>query len=888
MDNYSTFNELTSIGSQNIEGCIFPFAKDLGWNPSYFLKADKTNESFANGFLTVEHGLENAALLAFLNKPYDDLKPAERKKLDSVAYNNLVSWLIPIDARKFYNINILNSPDKRIVKEQRIYDDDYDVLRYDAFLQITGKKQSPNYPELDDALIANISKWKCRISSQMPNLSNEPLSLLFNTIIFIRSIEDSNRRFKNINNVKPQLLSIAEDLNQNKKFSLSMVFEKAFEKIKQNPEFLSENKEFEALNGLSFSMVNRMFESFYETEDNRFSYDFSIMSKHALSRIYERYVSILYVAEELQPVLPLDVNKIPEERKSKNTGTYYTPEYIARFFAKYILKEFEYKEFNTLKIAEPSVGSGMFLRTLLEVYFESNHKNPDAADKKIFENILGVDVDANACLATKLSLSLLHYLLYDTLPKLGIVKEDSIDYFSNNKNLINSFDVVISNPPFVKNDNLQKESKDKLNNFLDIYAKGKPDLYLAFIKIAIDILRPGGLGLFVLPHSFLLNQSAEKIRKYLSENTNIKLIADLSAVPVFGDVGIYVILLIFQKKADWLSVENPVVLKCTNHLGKVVGDALENVLKLNNKTDDNYSIYAFEQKDFKRNEWYILPPKEYSIEKKLEQFPKIENYLEVRQGFITGADPIFIREKQDVPKGEEDIYIPYIHDKEMLDFTIPKQITQFVFYPYLNNEKITQEQIQSRFPKTWQYFLQHRKELENRYLGSLKWWMIKTPIIPEYLYQPKIITPYLSLMPRFSLDIIGKYAVSRSPYFILKKQEIISTESEEEFEDSGDNKELLYYFLGILNSIPCYWYIANHSLKYSSGYNKLEVYTLKNTPVPPPDEINTKDKMKLINLVKNRMEAKEKDIRTLEKEINKVACKLYGLTAEETSMLTGL
>ena len=64
----------------------------------------------------------------------------------------------------------------------------------------------------------------------------------------------------------------------------------------------------------------------------------------------------------------------------------------------------------------------------------------------------------------------------------------------------------------------------------------------------MEVLKPGGFGLFVLPQNFLLTQIAllecelisQKMRGFIAS-------ADLSAVPIFGDVGVYVILLVFQK-----------------------------------------------------------------------------------------------------------------------------------------------------------------------------------------------------------------------------------------------------------------------------------------------------------------------------------------------------
>lgn len=861
---YNILTELTAkstIQNPNINSKIFDFAKLLGWNPSYFLPTDNESESFANGYLSVEHGLENTAVLAFLNKPYIDLNTEQRKKLDSVAYNNLVSWLIPIDKYNFSYIYILNTQ-KRIIEENRIDRDNFENLKSERFLQVIGKKPNPNIPALDDSLITTISYWKRYISGELSNLNNEILSALFNSIIFVRAVEDNNKRFKQSTLSNQLLLELAS----NRILTICEILKEALNKLS----FGDVNTELIDFNTLNFFDkldkfdIYRLLSQFYETDNSKFSYDFSIMTKHALSRVYERYVSVLNY-EDTQPLLL--GNKIPiETNVNKFSGSYYTPEYIARFFAKYLLKEIPINQFNQLKICEPAVGSGMFLRTLLEVVYEYVHPQYNRIDKNIFKNIIGLDIDPNACHATKLSLSLLYLLIYNEIPKqLNIVNSESIDYLA--KNHQSSFDIVISNPPYVRYENTKN---DNIKEYLGDLASGKIDLYFAFLKLAIEILKPNGFGLFVLPHSFLVNNGAAKIRKLIYEKSNIRLIADLSAIPVFGDVSTYVILLIFQKKGEnQNSFTQPTKIKCKN----LVGKALEETLNKIQISTENYSIYSGNETDFAKNEWFILPPAEYIIEQKFQTLPTIEKFLDVKQGFITGADDIFIRTKQAI-KGEEKIYLPYIPDKELFPYNLPKQINNFVFYPYLDNKKISESQLEELFPNTWAHFLRNKQKLEARSsIKSSEFWWPTSPRLPEFLLKPKIVLPELSIVPKFSLDLIGNIAISHSCYLIQKQiyQDI----------------ELLYYFLGILNSTPCYWYISNHSNKYGSGYNKIQPKTLKNTPIPDPFEIDKKELFKLIKLVKERINGKEDKILQIEKEIDLIVCNLYNLTEEESKILLG-
>ena len=69
----------------------------MRWNPSYFIEPAQTEKS--NGYLVVEHGLQNSAVISFLKDRNENLTSVEEEKLLSTAYNNLVNWHITVDDR---------------------------------------------------------------------------------------------------------------------------------------------------------------------------------------------------------------------------------------------------------------------------------------------------------------------------------------------------------------------------------------------------------------------------------------------------------------------------------------------------------------------------------------------------------------------------------------------------------------------------------------------------------------------------------------------------------------------------------------------------------------------------------------------------------------------
>lgn len=871
---YSTIVELTSDIFPNSDKSILSqnFARELGWTPSYNL-LPYVEQDVVNIHLIVEHGLENSAVLTFLKVPYDALQESKRKNLLNVSYNNLVDWHIHIDKEKVTYVNNRFNFPNNIVQESSYRNDRFEALRSDAFEKIIGKKISPNIPALDDSLINTISFWKRNISAELDNkVSNEELSSLFNCIIFIRALEDNIRRYFPPENIPQKvLLQACRRMEGKNKFTGIISLAEMMLHQPAIPEYLLNKENLAIFDNLGRNSIYYLIGDFYQNRDSQFyQYDFSIMSKHALSRVYEKYVAILKTEETNQLAL---FAQLPQEEINKAFGAVYTPQYIARFFGRYLKHNLPPFLFNKIKIAEPAVGSGIFLRSILEIKCDPRlEENTKAKIQEAFNDILGLDVDNNACQAAKLSLALLQLAITNEFSEeLNIIQAETISFIEEHAELKNSYDAVVSNPPFISTEILSFEMKQRINRFLGKYSNGRPDSYLAFLKAGIELLKPGGYGLFVLPHSFLISDSGSKLRKYLAESCLIKCLADLSAIPVFGNTGIYVILLIFQKKNPLnLEIVPSTIIKCREFVGKALNDAIQN------KIVDNafYSIYELEQVFFQNDSWTILPFKEQNLREKLSAFPKLNDFLEVRQGFITGADDIFILDKDQIPKGEERIYIPYLPDRKIDRYSIPKSSSQYVFYPFINNKKAEESEIKELFPSTWKYLLANKKLLLSKksFQSAKEWWRPLRTRQPEHLLISKIVSPHLTVIPKFAIDLTGRFGISRSPFLIPRIQ-------------SGSGNEILLYFLGVLNSTPCFWYISNHSHKYSHGYTMLEVKTLEQTPVPDPSTIPILDFKKIVELVFDRINSDPIKGLIIEKEIDNIVSRLYNLSTEDKQVL---
>lgn len=859
---YDTIVQLTSGFLPDVERLrkLNEFSHELGWKPSDRLEIPVTRD-IATAHLLVEHGLEHTAVLSFILRPlrFPELSSETQLRLLSISYNNLVDWHLAIEAEAV-NFVYVRTRIPTVISRDLLARDNYDRLRSEIFEQLVTRHPNPNIPALDDAMIRTISFWKRNLSAELNSqVSTADISALFNALIFVRALEDNRRR------VEPNGAQLLIDVwDTNGQHLGNTIGEVARLITGDFPRYLLDEARLKIFDALEPSSVRSLLLDFYLNRYAPYRYDFSIISLHALSRIYEHYVSLLEEEPE-SPQLSF-IPSLPQETVGRIHGAIYTPQFIARFFARYLREHAPPVVFRRLRSLDPACGSGIFLRTLLELQTDPIYDgtNPDVA-AATFENVTGIDVNENAVHATKLSLALLYLALFQRLPdSLNVICEDALRWLDK-LGPEQAYDAIVTNPPFIAHDDLPIDVRMQIADILGPHGRGKNDLHLAFLKRALDALKPGGIGLFVLPHSFLIGDHAAGMRSLIASTCWIHCLADLSAVRVFEATGIYVILLIFQKRPLLPNQHPPLatIVKCQ----ELVGKALQDVVEGNRIQTRQYSVYDVSQNEFAEARWTILPPSESNLKRRLAQLPRLKQFLSTREGIVTGADKIFIVSSKSVPKGEEEIYIPLLRDREMAPYTVPKRTESRVFFPYRDGTRIDASTIRKDFPQTWRYLLSHRAFLETR--PAIKrykkqWWEPLWPR-PASIQRPKIVVPHLVLVPKFALDARGRFGVSHSPILLA----------------DGDDIDILKFFLAVLNSSACFWYIANHSHRYGRGYTMLEPKTLENVPVPDPSHIPPSALKGLLALVNRRLSQVSDDAIRVERELDAIVAELYDLSAEE-------
>ncbi|MDO9391997.1 MAG: N-6 DNA methylase [bacterium] len=150
--------------------------------------------------------------------------------------------------------------------------------------------------------------------------------------------------------------------------------------------------------------------------------DFKNVSVHIIGEVYENYLGeMLRVTKKSG----LKVQEHKEQAKRKSQGIYYTPEYIVDYIVKNTVGELVKKaktedDLKQIKILDPACGSGSFLIKAFDVMYEAYEKlkiernkgqletGKDLKIKRLIlqHNLYGVDLDDRAVEITKLNLML--------------------------------------------------------------------------------------------------------------------------------------------------------------------------------------------------------------------------------------------------------------------------------------------------------------------------------------------------------------------------------------------------------------------------------------------------------------------------------------------------
>ncbi|MDT7879377.1 MAG: methyltransferase [Candidatus Hydrothermia bacterium] len=419
-------------------------------------------------------------------------------------------------------------------------------------------------------------------------------------------------------------------------------------------------------------------------------------------------------------------------KKYKQLGQVWTPREIVDFILDKITL------FDNMKILEPACGEGIFISVITEKL-------------KNYE-IHCVDIDKNALERAKIT--------FKDNPKIKFFNCDFLKSFHEK-----GYDLIISNPPFIRIQNLEDDYKEFLfNNFS--FCKGDTDIFYAFLEKSIKILKNNGYLAFIIPNSWLWSKAGENFRKFLKRSEFQVEVYDFDHFQIFPKITTYISIIILKKSKGYYHY-----FRYTGNSFYEVSSSWKNVFEFRLSENNIFEI--------------------------VQNHPlKIGD---IRVGIATLKDKVFIFN----PKDEDENF--YYLD----NFKIEKQITKEIIkntkikskediknnklriiFPYENGRLIDEEKLKEKFPNAYEYLLANKEILLKRDKGKKRyesWYAFGRTQGIKNLFGKKILTPSISKRPifiycdkEFALFYAG-YGIFNPPYEFEIMEKILNSSIIEEY-----------------------------------------------------------------------------------------------------------
>ena len=438
--------------------------------------------------------------------------------------------------------------------------------------------------------------------------------------------------------------------------------------------------------------------------------------------------------------------------------------------------------------------------------------------------------------------------------------------------LTEGFDVVIGNPPYLKEQNNKSVFEPvKKNQWGEQWHQGKMDYWYFFLHKAIDIVSNSGVVSYITSRYWLNSSGAKKLIRRIKDELSFISFVDIGKLKVFDEVVGQHMVAVYVKSKDH---DEFIYKKLQNNLIDL--NKMENTDNLQVKELKNSTIYS--------NQDEILVEDE---QMPLENVIRLGEICDVSQGVVEAPDRISKKALDKTPvenvqvgegvfvltQGEVDCLHLNVEERKVLKkYVNPMNVFRYGVKwdeKYLiYSDKYTKKEIEG--DEQFARLKNHLDKFQRLITSSNGPYGIHRPRQDKYFTSAKIIFKNMFKRPEFTYD-------TSELFFGFSFSSII--EKEKNYD--------LKYVLAILNSnFALYWYQRNCK-KRGAGFD-VGVGKIRDFPIA---KIPRGQQEPLIILVDKILEAKRTDpnadVSSVENEIDNLVYALYNLTEDEIAIVEG-
>ena len=388
----------------------------------------------------------------------------------------------------------------------------------------------------------------------------------------------------------------------------------------------------------------------------------------------------------------------------------------------------------SVRLLDPGCGGGVFMGAALVRLIRSS--GVPRSFEEVAHCLLGVEKNSEA--AANCRDRLTGALLAEGVaPKLAnklsrhwVVEDDFLE-----RDLAPKFDLVIGNPPYVRQEAIPKAKLAQYRASFDCFYD-RADLYVAFFERGLKLLADGGRLAFICPDRFTKNNYGRKLRALIAEEFAVEHVLDLAqASPFEQEVACYPGIFVVKKGSRTKHIDYFRLTEATPKECDFVRRKKSNGAVTYHRYD---SWFQGEQ------QWSIESPQHLELLRGLETecvaLGNPASTCRVGIGVATGADSVFIVD-QNTRAVESDLLMPLVTTKDIASGVVNWR-GQCVINPFVGD---TTELIDLKdFPKARSHFLCHRDRLAGRNVAKRdqqRWWRTIDRIYPDLKTMPKLLIP---------------------------------------------------------------------------------------------------------------------------------------------------
>jgi adenine-specific DNA-methyltransferase len=424
------------------------------------------------------------------------------------------------------------------------------------------------------------------------------------------------------------------------------------------------------------------------------------------------------------------------------------------------------------------------------------------------------------------------------------------------------FDVVMGNPPYIRQEELTPIKPYLKNNF-EIFA-GTADLYVYFIERGNQILKQGGEFIFIVPNKWMRAGYGASLRNFLNHK-NIQQLIDFGDLPVFEEATTYPSILAFRNEPAEQDFPGCIVKTLDFPAGLEVYIA-ENQFRMAVSTSGS--------------EGWILNDNrtQQLLDKIRKQGVPLSEYVngKIYRGVLTGLNEAFVidsvtRDRLIAEDPQSAAVIkPFLAGRDIKRYRQPVSDKYLIFFANGQTKKLygqlneddAFEKLKAEFPAIANHLIQFKVAAKLRQDKGQYWWELRSCEYYGEFEKPKILWPGIS-------DIITSFALDREGYFGNDNNQLIITDEEA--------------LLGLLNSSVVKFFLKNTCDFVQGGFIRLKISYVSRIPISKRFDKNSVE----INTMVGKLLASGFNDTIIESEIDHLVYELYNLTEDEIAIVEG-